>query len=115
MLLLSREINFKIKLGFTQKTRLYGIDNFSGNSSPECPAGTAIKQMLQPEMKAERPDPCSAFLAPPDHCASLLINGDRILISSNNQDLVKTSKDVLQEFFAVMNEVCILSLTTFYI
>jgi len=80
------------------------------NSPPAgCQAGNAIKQMLQPprfKIPSELmlPDASSSLLDPPDHCASLLIKGDRILISSNSKELVKTSKDVLQEYFSVAIE-----------
>jgi hypothetical protein len=96
----------------------------NNNNNTVCPAGDAIKQMVQqpPKMhlveagsgrsvmveagsgRSVMVDPCNGLMDPPDHCASLVISGNRILISSNNKDLVKTSKDVLQEYFSVINE-----------
>jgi len=87
------------------------------NNNNVCPAGDAIKQLVQQPPRLNLPsgagsgrsgladgDPCNGLMDPPDHCASLVISGNRILISSNNKDLVKTSKDVLQEYFFVINE-----------
>jgi len=88
--------------------------NNNNNNNGVCPVGDAIKQLVQkPVPISVNPigsgssliiDPCNGLMDPPDHCASLLINGSRILISSNSKDLVKTSKDVLQEYFSVINE-----------
>ena len=99
----------------TMMTAPANINNNNNNSV--CPAGDAIKQLVQKPARISINstglgsgsslimDPCNGLMDPPDHCASLLINGSRILISSNSKDLVKTSKDVLQEYFSVINEV----------